>query len=142
MSSVLACRGPEGSAPAEARAAAVELRIALDPLRPLPGDTVAVRVETARTDARIGAFRLDVVFDPDSARFLGRDSLPPHVVVNEGPARDGRIRVAGARPEGVGRELFAGRFEVRGSAERPFAVEVLEAVDPDLQRLPVRRVEP
>jgi hypothetical protein len=98
-----------------------------------------VRIERVGRDAAIGAFRLDVVFDPDSVRFLGLDSLPPHVVVNVAPAGSGRIFVAGARPGGVGGTLFAGRFELRGAGGEPVDVEVLEAVGPDLRRLPVRR---
>ena len=104
-----------------------------------PGDTVAVRIEAARAgQPEIGAYRLDVVFDPDSARFLELDSLPAHAVVNDEGAATGRIKVAGASPEGVGRTLFAARFELHGAGPDPIDVELLEAVGLDLQRLPVR----
>jgi hypothetical protein len=48
------------------------------------------------------------------------------------------VRVAGARPDGLGPTLFAGRFEVQGGAGNPIGLEVIEAVSPDLRRLPVR----
>jgi hypothetical protein len=99
---------------------------------------VAVAVLVGEGSSRIGAFRLDVVFDPDSAPFIGLDSLPDGVVVNDAAAASGRVRVAGARPDGLGPTLFAGRFEVQGGAGNPIGLEVIEAVSPDLRRLPVR----
>ncbi|HEY7531084.1 MAG TPA: hypothetical protein VIC56_10440 [Gemmatimonadota bacterium] len=49
--------------------------------------------------------------------------------------------MAGAWPEGIGPTLFAGRFELLGAGSPPVDVQVLEAVGPDLRRLPVRRPE-
>jgi len=130
--------GPSGPNPPPS--GDLETTLSVDPVTPVPGSQLQASVGFALPASAqpLGAYLVEVHFDPARIAFIASDAAMDGRVINDLRAGAGSIVVAGAESAGFSDGLlFKGTFRARVGGVKPsdFSVVVREATDTALRTI-------